>query len=50
MRTIPGASFETGLDSLVLGGEQSNTSLVYGEESILKVFRLASRARTRTSR
>ena len=39
MRTIPGASFETGLDSLVLGGEQSNTSLVYGEESILKVFR-----------
>jgi len=42
MRTIPGASFETGLDSLVLGGEQSNTSLVYGEESILKVFRRLS--------
>ncbi|MFY9653393.1 maltokinase N-terminal cap-like domain-containing protein [Trebonia sp.] len=42
MRTIPGAAFETGLDSLVLGGEQSNTSLVYGEESILKVFRRLS--------
>src|SRR5487761_232149 len=42
MRKVPGASFETGLDSLVLGGEQSNTSLVYGEESILKVFRRLS--------
>ncbi len=42
MRPTPGASFETGLDSLVLGGEQSNTSLVYGEESILKVFRRIS--------
>jgi maltokinase len=42
MRKIPGTSFETGLDSLVLGGEQSNTSLVYGEESILKVFRRLS--------
>ena len=42
MRKIPGADFETGLDSLVLSGEQSNTSLVYGEESILKVFRRLS--------
>src|SRR5215469_12716460 len=42
MRSIPGASFEVRLDSLVLGGEQSNTSLVYGEESILKVFRRLS--------
>ena len=39
MHRIPGAEFETGLDSLVLSGEQSNTSLVYGDESILKVFR-----------
>jgi maltokinase len=36
---IPGADIETGLDSLVLTGEQSNTSLVFGESSILKVFR-----------
>jgi maltokinase len=42
MRKIPGAHFETGLDSLVLTSEQSNTSLVYGEESILKVFRRLS--------
>ncbi|MGH3280965.1 MAG: maltokinase N-terminal cap-like domain-containing protein, partial [Trebonia sp.] len=42
MRAIPGATFDTGLDSLVLGGEQSNTSLVYGDESILKVFRRLS--------
>ncbi|MCW2896533.1 MAG: maltokinase [Trebonia sp.] len=42
MRAIPGARFDTGLDSLVLGSEQSNTSLVYGDESILKVFRRLS--------
>jgi maltokinase len=42
MRKAPGAQFATGLDSLVLGAEQSNTSLVFGEESILKVFRRVS--------
>ena len=42
MRTIPGAGFDASLDSLVLGSEQSNTSLVYGDESILKVFRRLS--------
>src|SRR6266496_670606 len=35
----PGAEIETGLDSLVLTGEQSNTSLVFGESAIFKVFR-----------
>jgi maltokinase len=38
-RTEPGAALDTDLDSLVLIGEQSNTSLIFGEESILKVFR-----------
>jgi len=42
MRAIPGARFDPARDSLVLGSEQSNTSLVYGEESILKVFRRLS--------
>jgi maltokinase len=39
---IPGAEVswdEAGLDSLVLTGEQSNTSLVFGESAIFKVFR-----------
>jgi len=39
---MPEAIFETGLDSLVITTEQSNTSLVYGDESILKVFRRLS--------
>jgi maltokinase len=34
-----GAEIERGLDSLVLTGEQSNTSLVFGESAIFKVFR-----------
>jgi len=35
----PDAVIDTGLDSLVLTGEQSNTSMIFGEEAILKVFR-----------
>jgi maltokinase len=42
LHTVPGARFSTGLDSLVLTTEQTNTSLVYGDESILKVFRRLS--------
>jgi maltokinase len=39
LHKLPDVEFTTGLDSLVLSAEQSNTSLVFGEESILKVFR-----------
>src|SRR5207342_1436700 len=35
----PDAAIGTGLDSLVLTTEQSNTSMIFGEEAILKVFR-----------
>src|ERR1700751_1516071 len=38
-RHEPGIDLDTELDSLALTGEQSNTSLIFGEESILKVFR-----------
>jgi maltokinase len=38
----PWAEIEPGLESLVLAGEQSNTSLVFGESAILKVFRRVS--------
>jgi maltokinase len=35
----PGAVIDPGLDSLMLTGEQSNTSLIFGESAILKVLR-----------
>jgi maltokinase len=38
----PGSHVPTGLDSLVLTAEQSNTSVLFGEEAILKVFRRPS--------
>jgi len=35
----PGAVIDTSLDSLMLSGEQSNSSLVFGDSAILKVVR-----------
>jgi len=35
----PDAVIDTGAEGLVIGAEQSNTSIVYGHASILKVFR-----------
>jgi len=35
----PDAGIDTSLESLVLTAEQSNTSLLFGEDAILKVFR-----------
>ncbi len=38
----PGVQLDITADSLVLTGEQSNTSLLFGEDSIFKVFRRLS--------
>src|SRR5437764_6962994 len=38
-RHLPDADLDTDLTSLVMKSEQSNTSLVYGERYILKLFR-----------
>jgi maltokinase len=35
----PGAGIDTGRGSVVLSGEQSNTSLIFGDSAILKVLR-----------
>ncbi|MFI6499256.1 aminoglycoside phosphotransferase [Nonomuraea typhae] len=39
LRHTPGAAIDTSPRSLVLGAEQSNTSLVYGDAYICKLFR-----------
>jgi maltokinase len=39
-RPEPGAAIDVDAPSLVLVGEQSNTSVVYGEHAILKLFRI----------
>ncbi|SDJ66576.1 maltokinase [Nonomuraea maritima] len=39
LRHMPGATIDTSPRSLVLGAEQSNTSLVYGDAYICKLFR-----------
>jgi maltokinase len=39
---VEGAEVPTGLESLVLTGEQSNTSLAFGDQALLKVFRRLS--------
>jgi maltokinase len=38
-RHMPGVDIETDLTSIVMGAEQSNTSIVFGDDYILKLFR-----------
>lgn len=38
-RAEPGADIDPALPGLVIGAEQSNTSIVYGHQAILKMFR-----------
>jgi maltokinase len=42
-RHLPGVELETDLTSIVMGAEQSNTSIVFGEAYILKLFRKVAR-------
>ncbi|HEY8727986.1 MAG TPA: aminoglycoside phosphotransferase [Acidothermaceae bacterium] len=39
-RHLPDAKIDRAAASLVLGGEQSNSSVVFGEQSIMKLFRI----------
>ncbi|MDQ1465212.1 MAG: maltokinase [Actinomycetota bacterium] len=39
-RREPGAKIDPAAASLALGGEQSNTSVVFGEQTIMKLFRI----------
>lgn len=41
-RSVPGTTIETDLDSLASPAEQSNTSLIYGDTYICKMFRRIS--------
>ena len=41
-RHLPGTELETDLTSIVMGAEQSNTSIVFGDLYILKLFRKIS--------
>ena len=42
-RHLPDVQLETDLTSIVMGAEQSNTSIVFGDRYILKLFRKVSR-------
>ncbi|MFZ2178338.1 MAG: hypothetical protein WAW17_30800 [Rhodococcus sp. (in: high G+C Gram-positive bacteria)] len=42
LRTVPGTVIESGLRGRTLGAEQSNTSVVLGEELLMKIFRLVT--------
>ncbi len=39
-RREPGAHIDPDAPSLVMGGEQSNTSIIFGEQTVMKLFRI----------